>query len=130
MQQLDKDIKDVVNTSKRKKIISGSRFPFNYFVKEYGLEYQAAFDSCNTEAQPSARVVAKLVNTIKNEKIPVIYYEELSEPLVAKSISEQTGAKMLLLHSAHNVSKQDFESEITYLDIMNNNLKNLKEGLN
>ena len=31
------------------------------------------------------------------------------------SICEATGAKKLLLHSCHNVSKDDFESGATYL---------------
>ena len=74
--------------------------------------------------------MAELIEIIKTENIPVIYYEELIEPQVAKTISEQTGAKMLLLHSAHNVSKEDFDKGITYLDIMKQNLLNLQEGLN
>ena len=78
----------------------------------------------------SAKKVAELIEIIKTENIPVIYYEELIEPQVAKTISEQTGAKMLLLHSAHNVSKEDFDKGITYLDIMKQNLLNLQEGLN
>ena len=130
LKKLNNEIKDVVQNAKRKKIVSGSRFPFYYFIKEYGLEYEAAYDSCNNEAEPSAKVVANLVDIIKNENIPVIYYEELTEPIVAKSISNQTGCKMLLLHSAHNVSKEDFENGITYIQIMKQNLENLKEGLN
>jgi zinc transport system substrate-binding protein len=78
----------------------------------------------------SAKRVTELIQTIENENIPVIFYEELTEPQVAKLISNQTGAKMLLLHSAHNVSKEDFEKGITYLDIMRENLENLKEALN
>lgn len=77
----------------------------------------------------SAKKVTELIQIIEKEHIPVIYYEELTEPQVAKIISNQTGAKMLLLHSAHNVSKEDFENGITYLDIMYKNLENLKQGL-
>ena len=127
---LDSRIRQIVANSKRNKIVSGSRFPFYYFVKEYGLEYIAAYDSCNTEAQPSAKVVSDIINVVKDEQIPVVYYEELSEPVIARTISNETGAKMLLLHSAHTVSKDEFETGITYLDIMKNNIQNLKEGLN
>lgn len=127
---LDSEIRQVVGNAKRNKIVSGSRFPFYYFVKEYGIEYIAAYDSCNTEAEPSARVISNIIDVIKNEQIPVVYYEELSEPVIARAISNETGAKMLLLHSAHTVSKEEFESGITYLDIMKSNIENLKEGLN
>lgn len=127
---LDSSIRQIVADSKRNKIVSGSRFPFYYFVKEYGLEYVAAYDSCNTESQPSAKVVSDIINVVKDEKIPVVYYEELSEPVIARTISNETSAKMLLLHSAHTVSKEEFETGITYLDIMKNNIQNLEEGLN
>ena len=77
----------------------------------------------------SAQKVAQLIEIIEKENIPVIYYEELVEPQIAKTIVNQTGVKMLLLHSAHNVSKEDFEKGISYIEIMRQNLLNLKQGL-
>ena len=44
-------------------------------------------------------------------------------------ISDETGAKMLLLHSCHNVSKEDFNNGVTYLSLMKQNVENLKVGL-
>jgi len=44
-------------------------------------------------------------------------------------LSKETGAKMLLLHGAHNLSKEEMESNINYIDIMKGNLERLKEGL-
>ena len=35
--------RNVVNDSERKLMIFGDRFPFRYFVDEYGLNYYAAF---------------------------------------------------------------------------------------
>ena len=61
--------------------------------------------------------------------IDTIYYEELIDPKVSKIISEQTGAKMLLLHGAHNVSKEELETGVSYIDIMEENLEKLKQGL-
>lgn len=130
LEQIDSEIKEIVKTARRKEMIFGSKFAFYYFVREYGLTYKAAYDSCGEEAEPSAKVVSELINEINKKKIPVVYYEELTEPKIAKIISEQTGAKMLLFHSAHNVSKEDFDKGITYLDIMKQNIENLKEGLN
>ena len=46
------------------------------------------------------------------------------------SICEATGAKKLLLHSCHNVSKDDFENGATYLSLMEQNVAALKEALN
>ncbi|MEL7654684.1 MAG: metal ABC transporter substrate-binding protein, partial [Bacillota bacterium] len=100
---LDIEFKTIAQSGKRNEIIFGSRFALYYFAKQYGLNYEAAFDSCSSETEPSAKTVAKLIKKIKQEQIPVIYYAEIEEPTVAKSISEETGAKMLLFHSCHNI---------------------------
>jgi zinc transport system substrate-binding protein len=93
------------------------------------LAYQSAFDSCSSETEPSARRVAELVDRIKEDNINIIYYAEMEDPKVARSISRETGAKMLLFHSCHNVTKEEFEGGATYLSLMWNNAVNLKEGL-
>ena len=69
------------------------------------------------------------MENMKTLGINTIYYEELIDPKVAKVISEETGAEMLLLHGSHNVSKEEIERGISYLDIMEENLEKLKQGL-
>lgn len=129
LDELDEEFQAAVAAGKRDEIIFGSRFALYYFAKRYGLSYEAAFDSCSSETEPSARTVAGLIDEIKEEKIPVIYYAEIEEPKVAKSISAETGAKMLLFHSCHNLTREELESGATYLSLMRQNLRNLKEGL-
>jgi zinc transport system substrate-binding protein len=48
---------------------------------------------------------------------------------MADAISEATGAKKSLLHACHNISKIDFEKNLSYLDIMSVNLESLREAL-
>ena len=66
---------------------------------------------------------------MKSEKIPVIYYPELTSHRVAEIISEETGAKPLLFHSCHNVTRREFDNGVTYLELMEQNVVNLREGL-
>ncbi len=127
---LNEEFKNIFATAKRNEIIFAGKFALHYFAEEYGMDYEAAYDNCSTEAEPSAKVVAGLIDEIKEEKIPVIYYAELTEPKVAKSISEETGAEMMILHSCHNVSKKDFNNGVNYLSLMKQNAENLKVGLN
>lgn len=129
LDELDTSFKDVVSNAKRKTIIFGDRFPFRYFADAYGLKYYAAFPGCSTDTEASAKTVKFLIDKVKSEKIPVVFHIELSNKKMANSISEQTGAKVLELHAAHNISKIDFENGVTYLDIMNKNVTALKEAL-
>lgn len=130
LDQLDAEFREIVENGARDEIVFGSKFALYYFTKQYGLSYEAAFDSCSDETEPSAKIVAHLIDEIKEENIPVIYYAEIGEPKVAKSISDETGAKILLFHSCHNITKKELDQGATYLSLMKQNAKNLKEGLN
>ncbi|MDR0841581.1 MAG: zinc ABC transporter substrate-binding protein [Christensenellaceae bacterium] len=126
---LDADIQAAVSKGARRTICFGGRFALHYFAKRYGLTYIAAYDSCSSETEPSARAVARILDTIRAERIPVIYYEELVEPKVANAIAAETGVTPLLLHSCHNLSAEDMRGGVTYLALMYQNLANLKAGL-
>jgi len=129
IERVDKDIKAVADASQTKMLVVADRFPFRYFTDEFGLDYRAAFSGCSSESEVSAGTLAYLIDTVKQNGIKTVFYIEMSNQAVAKAVCEQTGAQMLLLHSCHNVTKDDFESGVTYLRLMEGNLENLKEGL-
>ncbi|MDR0531960.1 MAG: metal ABC transporter substrate-binding protein [Oscillospiraceae bacterium] len=130
LDELDGKFQTLVDGAKRKTLVFGDRFPFRYFADAYGLNYFAAFPGCSTETEASAATVKFLIDKIRAEKIPVVFHIELSNEKMANAIAEQTGAKVLLLHACHNISKADFEAGKTYLDLMNGNLEACKEALN
>ena len=127
--QLDIAFREVVAGANRNTIVFADRFPFRYFADAYGLTYFAAFPGCSTETEASAATVAFLINKIRTEKIPVVFHIELSNERMADTISGETGAKKLLLHACHNISKQDFDAGLGYLDFMRRNVENLREAL-
>jgi zinc transport system substrate-binding protein len=129
LDEIDAAFRSVVDGAKRRTIVFSERFPFRYFAHDYGLEYFAAYQGCSSQSEPSATTVAFLINKIRGEHIPVIFHLELSNERIAKTISEETGAKKLMLHSAHNVSVKDFNSHRGYLDIQRDNVENLKQAL-
>lgn len=126
---LDQDFQTAVKGAKHKSIVFGGRFAHAYFVKRYGLEYETAYHGCSAESEPSLQSISEIMKFIKDKGIPCIYYEEFSEPKVAKSIAMQTGVKLLQFTTAHNVTKDQLEKNVSFLDIMRENLKNLKVGL-
>jgi zinc transport system substrate-binding protein len=115
--------------AKRNTIVFADRFPFRYFADAYGLTYFAAFPGCSTETEPSVGTVKFLIDKIKAEKIPVVFHIELSNERMADAISGETGAKKLLFHACHNISKKDFEAGLGYIDFMRGNVENLREAL-
>lgn len=129
LEALDNEFRNIVSNSPRREIYVGDRFALLYFAEEYGLGYHAAFDSCSDETEPSADVIANMIDQIIEKQVPVIYYAELSDPKIARLLSEETGAEMLLLHSCHNVTKEEFDKGVTYIDLMSQNAENLRKGL-
>lgn len=128
--KLRDDFLRLVKSSKRREIVSGSRFAMKNFTREFGIEFTAAFDSCVDNTEPSASVMAQIIDKINADNLPVVFYEELTEPKIARAVSIETGAKMLLLHSCHNVSSDEMKRGETYLSLMRQNYRNLKEALN
>lgn len=129
LKQIDSDLRDVVKAEKRNMIVVGDKFPFRYLAEEYRLDYRAAFSGCSTDTEPSAKTIAYLIDKIKQEQIPVVYYLELSSHRVSEIIGEETGAEPLLLHSCHNVTRKEFDAGVTYADLMRSNVTNLRKGL-
>ena len=128
-QTLDGEFRQVAAQGKRHMIIVADKFPFRYFADEYGLSYRAAFSGCSSDTEPSARTIAYLIDKINAEQIPVVYYLELSSHSTARVIGEETGAKPMLLHSCHNVTRREFDQGITYLQLMKRNVEALRAGL-
>lgn len=130
LRELDQAFWDVVDHAKRKTLIFGDRFPLRYFVEEYGLTYYAAFPGCASDTEPSAKTVAFLIDKVKAEEIPVVFHTELSNQQMADTICEDTAAVKREFHACHNITKEQFEQGLGYLDFMWNNVEVLKEALN
>jgi len=130
LEALDQSFRDVVNAASRNTIVFADRFPVRYFVEEFGLNYYAAFPGCSAETDASAATVASLIDRVKADHIPVVFYIEMSNEQMANTVAEATGATPMLFHSTHNVTKAEFEGGATYLSLMQNNVIALLAALN
>lgn len=129
LSSLDNKFKEIVSNGNRDKIVFGDRFPVLYFTKQYNLDYECAFPGCSHETEPSISTVNRLIDIVKDEKIPVVFYLDFSNQSVANLLCEDTGAKSMVYHSCHNVSADDFEKGVSYISLMEENADALKEAL-
>ena len=128
LSQLDGDIRALSATSD-KKLYFGGEFSFLYFVNEYGFSYSSLYDSCSNHSEPTAKKIVDMIDEIKNDGASVIFYPELSTAKAAKSVADETGAKLLMLHSCHNLTEEEIASGEDYISLMYKNVENLKEAL-
>lgn len=129
LKALDEEIEGAVGKFESRTILSGGHFAFGYFAHRYGLEHLSPYNGFSPDAEPLNQNIQELMDTLEQSKANAIFYEELIDPRVAETISEQTGAEMYLLHGAHNLSKEELKDGITYVQIMKDNLERLKVGL-
>ena len=129
LKELDNEFRTIVENAKTNEIIFADKFPLQYFAKEYGLKYYAAFPGCGSDMEPSAKTIAFLVDKIKEDNIKAVFYLELSSHIVADAIETDTGAKPLQFNSCHNITQKQFDSGVTYVDLMKENVNNLKIAL-
>ena len=104
-------------------------FAYLYFLKHYGLNYVTAYDSCSSEGEPGLQRIAQVIQYMKKKDIRCLFHEEFVVPKVAQSIAEQTGAKLLTFSTAHNLTKDEFEKGVTFLDIMKANRDSVEQAL-
>jgi zinc/manganese transport system substrate-binding protein len=104
----------------RRRIIT-SHDAFGYFAAAYGMEFIAPA-GVSTEAEASAKDVAKIIAQIRRQKIPAVFLENVSDPRLMREIARETGAKIGGTVYSDALSDKDGPAG-TYLDMMRNNLR-------
>ncbi len=115
--------------SSSKTLVFGGRFALGYLVRRYNVSYISAYSSCGSESEPSVRDIQTISDFVKENDVKAVYCEEFSDPKVARSIAEGTDTEILVIHSAENTSLDEREDGTTFIDIMEQNLENIKKGL-
>ena len=127
---LDQEFIDLFSKVKQNKIIYGGHFAFGYLAHRFNVEILSPYTGYSPDAEPSVSSLTELIDVMETNQIKVIFYEELIDPKIARTISEQTGAEIEVLHGAHNLSAEEMEQGLTYLDVMRSNIEKLKVALN
>jgi zinc transport system substrate-binding protein len=125
---LDQRFRSGLSPCPKRVFLHGGHFAFGYLAQRYGLRYQSAY-AVNADAEPTPARLADLIKQMRANGLQHVYTEELLNPRVAETIARETGATLLMLHGAHNISKEDFDRGATFLALMEQNLKNLRTGL-
>jgi zinc/manganese transport system substrate-binding protein len=125
---LDREVKAAVAAipAERRKIIT-THDAFGYFEQAYGVAFIAP-QGVSTEAEPSARDIARIVTQVKKQKIPAVFLENITDPRLMERIAKETGARVggKLYSDALTDEKGDAPS---YIELMRHNLKTLGAAL-
>lgn len=126
---IDAAFAQIVAEGSRREVVFADRFPFLYFVREYGLDYVAAFHSCTADTEPTPQIILSLIQRIAQDRVPVVFTIEMSTQAVARTVAEETGVDILTMHSIQTVTQDEFDAGETYASLMWKNVEALREGL-
>jgi zinc/manganese transport system substrate-binding protein len=128
LQMLDAWAKEqfaAIPPAKRKAITSHDAF--GYFAAHYGVTFLAP-QGVSTEAEPSAKQVAKLIQQIKREKIRAVFVENMGNPKLIDQLSKDAGAVLGASLYSDALSTAD-KPGATYLQMMRHNVRELVAGM-
>lgn len=128
LDELDREVKDAVARipADRRRIIT-SHDAFGYFRDAYKVDFVAP-QGVSTEAEVSARDLARIIAQIRKQKIPAVFLENVTDPRLQKRIAEETGAKIggTLYSDALTDEKG---AAPTYIDMIRHNIRTLGAAL-
>ncbi len=127
--EIDALFRETVEGASRRVIVVADRFPFLYLTDRYGIEHYAAFSGCSSDTEPTLSTVNEMIEAVRRENVPAVIAIEFSDRKTANAVAEETGCEILELHSAHNVTTEDFHSGVTFADIMRRNLETIRTVL-
>jgi zinc/manganese transport system substrate-binding protein len=125
---LDQEVRAAVATipADRRRIIS-THDAFGYFQQAYGVQFIAP-QGVSTEAEASARDVARIITQVKKQKIPAVFLENVTDPRLMEQIARETGARIGGKLYSDALTEQNGEAP-TYIELMRHNLKTLSAAL-
>lgn len=102
---------------------------FNYFAERYGIEIVGAvIPSQTTQAQPSARDLSELADTIEAEGVKAVFPESSVGSKVAQAIAGQTGASAEYTLYGDTLGPEDSDGA-TYIEMEEANADAVLRGL-
>lgn len=113
--------------SERKLLVTNHE-SFGYFAERYGFKViGTVIESFSSDASPSARQMAALVDQIKQYHAPAIFLDASDNPALAQQIATETGAKVVT--DLHLESLTDGDPAGTYIDMMKYDVTKIVEAL-
>ncbi len=128
LNDLDQRYRQTLAKCRHRQILLSGHAAFAYLAKRYGLR-QIALSGISPDAEPTPKKMSGVIETAHKTGIQFIYVEELVNPKLARSLSREAGVGVLILNAGHNLTPQQVKEKVTFLELMEQNRKNLQKGL-
>jgi ABC-type Zn uptake system ZnuABC Zn-binding protein ZnuA len=129
LKDLDAWIVEQVNTIPAKRhLLVTNHEALGYFSERYGFEVAGSvIPSFSSNAAPSAKEMASLIDEIKRLNAPAIFLDTAENDTIAKQVADETG--VMIVGDLHLESLTQGAPAATYIDMMKYNVSRIVEVL-
>jgi len=126
--RLDEEVRRAIASipPARRRVIT-THDAFGYFGADYGVAFIAQ-QGMSTQTEASAGDVAHIIRLIRDEKIPAIFFENITDPRLLKRIAAETGARVGGTLYSDALTGPDGAAP-TYIDLMRHNVGEMVAAL-
>ena len=129
LNDLDYRIKTELATCNKKDFIAFHN-AFTYFANRYGLNQHSVHQGLTPEGEVLPQRLQGVIELARVLGLHIVYSEDLVDPRSSEVIAQEIpNGKVLILSPIEGINSEEQRAGIGYLDKMNENVENLKIGL-
>lgn len=128
LQSLHQKYRIGLKNCQNKTLILGGHSAFGYLARQYNL-HQISLYGLSPDSRPTPRTLVEVVEMAKKLSIEFIFFETYVSDDLAKVLAKEVGARTLVLNPGANLTKEELDSRMSFFDIMDKNLENLRHAL-
>ncbi len=128
LRNLDNLYKEELSGCSLRTFILGGHSAFGYIAQKYNLN-QVAVYGLSPNSLPSPRKLVETIRIAKEQGVRAVYFEAMLSDEIARMIADEVGCQTLALNPGANLSREELRTGLSFFDIMEKNLENLKIGL-
>lgn len=127
LMDLDQSYREALSKATKREIVV-SHSAYQYLADRYGF-VQIAISGLSPSSEPSMKELQNLIEVMKEHNLKYVAFDAIVQDQVSQTVSREAQAEAVSLYTIENVTKDQFEKGITYLDLMQENLATLKKVL-
>jgi len=129
LNDLDYRIETELATCNKKDFIAFHN-AFTYFANRYGLNQHSVHQGLTPEGEVLPQRLQGVIELARDLGLHIVYSEDLVDPRSSEVIAQEIpNGKVLILSPIEGINSEEQRAGIGYLDKMNENVENLKIGL-
>jgi len=128
LQRLHKKYQAGLEPCRHRTLILGGHGAFGYLARKYSLN-QISLYGLSPDSKPTPKQLVEVVKLAKSQGVDFIFFEKYVSDELAKVMAREVGARTIILNPGANLTKKELDSEVSFFDIMERNLENLRHGL-